>query len=147
MQKTSSVLGLSRRNSHWWSPIILFMYGLNLEGRIWYNIFMKLIAVPWHLLQSVLSQFLEIGTIIYFFYWSGYSSLFQTESMSLRIADSNVSLLVWIISARIWSPLGDLQLLQLYNSNFNLKAIETRQWWFICMHFYLPDITDPTFVQ
>jgi hypothetical protein len=87
------------------------MYGTNLERRIYDKMLYEIDSsdIPRQLfIQSVLSPFLWIGTIIDSFHWSGNSSLFQTELMSLWISDSNISPPAWISSTGIWSLLGDL---------------------------------------
>jgi hypothetical protein len=48
MQKIWSVVDMLHRNPQWWSPTLSSMYGLNLEGRIFYKYCMKLTAAISH---------------------------------------------------------------------------------------------------
>jgi hypothetical protein len=101
MQKLWSVVDLLHRNTHWWSPTISSICGLNLEI-IFDNILYEFhnSDIPRSLLQSVLSRFLWIGTIIDSFHWWGRPFLFQVELMSLWIADTSASPPAWISSAK-----------------------------------------------
>jgi hypothetical protein len=92
-------------------PIISFIYGCNLE-RILVKIFMKLITVV--CLENywlVLLSFFSIGNVIDSFHSWGNFSLLWMELRTLWFSKHNVSPLVWISSAGIWSILGDLCLL------------------------------------
>jgi hypothetical protein len=84
------------------------MYELKLERRVFDNILYENDSsdIPQYLLQPVLAPYLWIPADS--FCWSGNSSLFQIEFMSLLITDTNISPPAWYSSAEIWSLPGDL---------------------------------------
>jgi hypothetical protein len=84
MQKIWSVVDLLRRNPQWRSSVISSMYESNLERRTIDTILNEVDSsdIPRSLLQSVLSPFLWIGTIIESFHWSGSSAQLHSQSVS-----------------------------------------------------------------
>jgi hypothetical protein len=146
MQKIWSVVDVLCQNPHWWSPIISSVLGLNLERKILNNILYEVDNSDiTQLLQSLLSPFLWIDTIIGFFHWSGNSSLFQIKLISLWIAVMFRLLLErfrWNLNTTWW-----FMLFQLYNINVSPKTTGTRYWWFSCMDSYLSDITYTKHIQ
>jgi hypothetical protein len=72
------------------------MCGVELERRIFDKVVHEVDCyyIPRQLLQTVLSPFLWIGTVIDSFHRSGKSSLFRTELKHLFIADSNILFLL-----------------------------------------------------
>ena len=79
MQNIWSVVDLLHQNQCWWSPIISSAYGVNLESRMLDKILYVVgkSDMRLQLLQSVLSPFLYIDTMINSFQSSGNSSLFR----------------------------------------------------------------------
>jgi hypothetical protein len=94
------------------------------------------------LLQSVSSAFLQIDATIEPFHCSGNSSSFQTELISLRIAERIVLSPAKVNSAGIWSVPGDFVcvcvcVLKLVNSHLKHKGTGLRH---CCMYFCLPNV-------
>ena len=91
MENIWSVVDLLCQNPHWWSPIISSAYGLNLDRRMLDKILYVLgkSDMQLKLLQSLISPFFYICSLIESFHSSGNFSLFQIELMSLRISIAN----------------------------------------------------------
>jgi hypothetical protein len=90
---------------------------------------MKVTAVIFN--NNYYSQFyrppFQSVTITDSIHWSGNSSSFQIQLMSLWTSDNNVSPPTWISYVGIWSLPGDLYLFTLCNSNFNLRRTRIGQ--------------------
>ena len=85
MRNIWSIVDLLHWNPCWWSPIISSAYGVYLYSRMFSKI-LYIVGkndIPPLLLQSVLSPFFKIGTMIDSFHSSGNSCLFQIEIISL----------------------------------------------------------------
>jgi hypothetical protein len=113
-----SIIDPLYRNPNWWSPIILSMYGVNLQKRILdkTDYVVGNSDVPLLLLKWVLPPFSWIYTITVSFHCSVYSTLFETESKSLWISERNVLRPAWISPAVMWSVPANLYLVR-YNGS------------------------------
>jgi hypothetical protein len=92
------ILDLLRRNPHRWSPIILCIYGLNLQRTTLDGILYedKRSDIPRYLLQIFLLPFLQIGTVIDCVQCWDNSCLFQGEWTSLWNSDGSVLIPSWV---------------------------------------------------
>jgi hypothetical protein len=111
MYRIWPVVDLSCRDPHWWSPIISYVYVLNLERKIFDKNYMTLIEVIF--CGNYYSQFCPsfcksvqcrpLSMIRQPF-------LILIELMSLWVWDGNVSSPAWISSGGVWSLPGDVRL-------------------------------------
>ena len=134
-----SAIDLLRQNPHWWSPITSSAYGVILDSRMLDKILIVLgySDMSLKLLQSVLSPFSWIGTIIDPFHSSGNSSLFQIEIISLWIAQRIVLRPALISSAGIWSIPGDLWFFSFSIANSTSKALGSMPFPLAVLNFML----------
>ena len=104
------VFDLLCRNPHWRSQITFSTNGVYLDSRTLDKILyaVDISDMPLQLLQSVLSPFLQIGTMIDSFDSSDNSSLSQIELISLWISERIVLFPDLFSSVGIWKIPGDL---------------------------------------
>jgi hypothetical protein len=107
MQKNWSVVDLLCLNSHWWSPIISSMYGLDLERWIWANIFYEVDS------SNIPITTVNFITLLVNWYTNGLLPLIRQfflilNRISLWISEHNISPPAWNSSAKILSLPGEM---------------------------------------